>query len=217
MTVRRGFTIAETLVVAVILGLMLTAIVGSVAPLLSAPDRVQAKSDALTPATAGLYVLQRDIRESDANGVFVCGGMPITCGDGGVSQATSELAVATARESASLDAPFSLVGGTPDWQGFTVYWQPEPGIVYRTFVPESNMNQDSNDDTQRSALAPLAADAVTSALAEPAPPIAMRNVASLAVSIYMAAGIISIHIVGMGSAGGHGNTATFDTDVFTRN
>lgn len=219
MSGRRAFTIAETLVVAVILGMMLTAICSALVPLFGAPSRAQAKSDTLGPATAGLYVLQRDIRESDASGVFACGAQPVACTDGGAAAPAAALAIATALASANLGAPFTTSNGKPQWQGFMVYWQPQSGgFVYRTFEPDPSIDALLNaSEPNRADLAARAAEAVTAAITQTAPSIAMRDVGSIFGAVDASARDVSLQIVAVSSVHGQSNTTILNTDVFTRN
>jgi type II secretory pathway pseudopilin PulG len=216
---RRGFTIAETLVVAVILGMMLTAICGAIVPLFSAPSRAQAKTDTLGPATAGLYVMQRDIRESDAKGVFSCSAPPVECGDGGIALPTAAIAIPTALGSADLGASFTTKDGLPSWLGFMVYWQPTSGgVVYRTFEPKPEIDIPLNDsEPHRAELSAYAAQAVDAAMTSAAPAIAMRDVGSMFGAVDFAARGVSLQIVAVGAVGGQGNTTILNTEMFTRN
>jgi hypothetical protein len=221
----RGFTIAETIVVALILGMMLTAIAGAMVPMFAAPDRAQAKSDSLGSAASGMYLIERDLRESDAGGVFACVGLPAECGDGSLDVGDSAIAMPTALASGDLGAPFMTIAspapnaGRPDWKGFIVYWQATPGgFVYRAYEPVGGMSQlIDSDPPNRAALQTLADAAVASASIDPSRLIAMRSIATLAAFVDHTADVTSLHIVSSGLAGGHSNTTTFDDDVFARN
>jgi prepilin-type N-terminal cleavage/methylation domain-containing protein len=219
VSAKRGFTIAETMVVAVILGMMLTAIVGAIAPLFSAPSRAQAKIDSVEPAATSMYVMERDLRESDENGVFACTGQPVACGDGALTVGDIAIALPTALANGSPGAQFLTNNGVPDWQGFVVYWQPAPGgEVDRAFEQEYGLNPLINTASpNRVQLQTLAAAAVASALNDPNRSIAMREVATFATAIDVNSSITSLHIVSSGSAGGKTNTTTFDDDIFARN
>lgn len=217
--VRRGLTIAETLIASVILGLMLLAIAGAMPPLLSAPARAQAKADSLSPASAGLYVLERDLRESDANGVFACTASPTTCGNGSLETADTALVIATAAGSADLDAQFQTIGPYPAWQGFMVYWQRTPGgDVYRTYEPAPMLARYFDPSGPgRNSLAGLAQSAAAEAEGTPDAQIVMHDVASLAAAVNTTTGVTSFRVVASGSAGDERNTSTFDDDVWDRN
>ena len=197
MKSERAFTIAETMVVAVILGMMLTAVVAAVAPLFDAPARAQAKSDSLAPAASGMYLLERDLRESNVNAVFACTGRPAMCGDGALDAEDSAIVVPTAYASSTLGAQFRTIGAAPDWQGFIVYWQRAPGgVIYRTFEPEKDLgvliDARPADRTQLRLLADAAAASVTSDIA---PPIAMRSIATLAAFVDLDSDTTSFHVV----------------------
>ena len=224
MKVARGTTIAETLVVAMILGMLLTAVAGAMAPLLAAPNRAQAKADSIAAAAPGFYLLQRDLRQSDVNAIFACVGRPAACGDGGITAADSAVALVTALPSDDLRAQFRTNGGEPnagmpDWQGFIVYWQAVPGgPVYRSFEPASGLARWLDvRPVDRVELQALATAAVTEATSQPTTSIALRGVTAFAARVDPNAGVTSLHVVASGSAGGHSNTTSFDDDIFARN
>ena len=225
MRAERGFTIAETIVVALILGMMLTAVAGAMVPMFAAPDRAQAKSDSLGAAASGMYLIERDLRESDVGGVFACVGSPATCGDGSLDVGDTAIALPTALASGDLGAPFVTISsfgpnaGRPDWRGFIVYWQAAPGgFVYRTYVPVGGMSQlIDSDPPNRAALQTLADAAAAAASIDPSRSIAMRSIATLCAFVDHNADVTSLHIVSSGTAGSHSNTTTFDDDIFARN
>jgi hypothetical protein len=239
MKASRAFTIAESLVVIVIVAMLLTAVAGAMTPLLRAPNAVQAKYDTLVPATTGLFVLERDIRQSDANGVFACTIHPIACGTGASSDKTAAVAVATAVSSGDLGAQFitDTTYGTPVWQGYIVYWRSDTGgTLYRAYVGEPGMTA-MIQAPDRSGLQSLAQAAVTTAMGDQGgtsgggaggsgssgggqvsfSAVALSGVASLSASVDIADDDVTLQIVTAGGAGDRGNTSTFDTDVFTRN
>jgi hypothetical protein len=221
----RAFTIAETIVVALILGMMLTAIAGAMVPMFAAPDRAQAKSDSLGSAASGMYLIERDLRESDADGVFACVGQPAKCGDGSLDVGDSAIVIPTALISGDLGARFATIpamsqnAGHPEWQGFIVYWEPEPGgFVYRVFERVGGLSQLVDSvPPNRAQLESLAEAAVSSASIDPSRAIAMRSVATLSAFIDHNTEVTSLHVVSSGSSGGRSNTTTFDDDVFARN
>ena len=69
---RRGFTIAEVLTVFVIVGLMLSAIAFAMPLFMRAPSEAQSQVDGVESAALALYRVQRDVRQSDVNGIFEC-------------------------------------------------------------------------------------------------------------------------------------------------
>ena len=218
-------TIAETLVVAVILGLMLFAIAGAMPPLLSAPARAQAKTDSISPGSSGLYVFERDLRESDANAIFACTGWPAACGPGLAGTHDSAVVAATALSSTDLGAIFQTTqtaastAPAPAWQGFIVYWQRMPGgDIYRSFEPASIAPDLFDPNPQgRAALEQMAQAAVASAEAETQPEIAMRDIAEFSAAVNLRSGVTSIHVVAAGKAGYEQNSTTFDDDVLAHN
>lgn len=221
MSARRGMTIAETLVVSVILGLMLLAVAGAMPALLSAPASAQAKADSITPASAGLYLFERDLRESDANGVFACTGWPASCGSGSLETPDTAVVIATAADSSNLGAQFQVQqsGGQPAWQGFVVYWQRAAGgDVYRTYEPAPTISQFFDlSQPGRGSLLTLAEDAAAAAHASTDPQIAMHDIASLSAAVNATSGTTAFQLVAAGAAGYEKNTTTFDDDVWDRN
>jgi len=216
---RRGTTIAETLVVTLILGLMLLAIAGAMPSLFAAPARAQAKADTLDPATAGLYLLERDLRESDASAIFACTGWPAVCGSGAPDVDNSAIAVATAVDSSDLAAQFQTVDEHPRWQGFIVYWQRAAGgNLYRAYEPAPMVSQYFLPGEQdRTALQAMAQNAVAEAAAQPASQVAMRALLSITTTIDSTSGITTLHVVTAASDGSAQNTSTFDDDVLSHN
>jgi len=214
-------TIAETLVVAVIIGLMLFAIAGAVPPLLSAPARAQAKTDSISPGASGLYIFERDLRESDPNAIFACTGWPAVCGPGIAGTGDTAVVVATALSSSDLGATFqtSQTGAAPAWQGFIVYWQRVPGgDLYRSFEAASiDPHLFDPDPQDRAALLQLVQTAEASAAAETQPAIAMHDIAEFSAAVNPATGVTSIHVVAAGKAGYEHNSTTFDDDVLAHN
>jgi len=221
VSAHRGMTIAETLVVAVIIGLMLFAIAGAVPPLLSAPARAQAKTDSISPGSSGLYVFERDLRESDPNAIFACTGWPAVCGSGSQGTGDSAVVVATALGSSDLGATFetSQTAAAPAWQGFIVYWQRESGgDIYRSFEAASIAPHLFDPNPQnRADLEQLALIAEESAVAETQPQIAMHDIAEFSAAVNPATGVTSIHVVAAGKAGYEQNSTTFDDDVLAHN
>ncbi len=220
MSRARGFTIAETLVVAVILGLMLTAIAGAMAPLFSAPDRTQAKSESLGPLSSGVWMLERDVREGAAIATFACDGAPPTCGDGDGASSVTGLAVPTARTSGAPDAPLvtDQHDGTPQWDGFIVYRPAARGAqLERTFVPSPALGVEmANAPSDRTRLAMLAAGAVLAAQTLK-PDVSIHDIASVAVAVDVSSGVTSLHVVSTGESRGHTNTTAVDDAILARN
>lgn len=214
-------TIAETLVVAVIIGLMLFAIAGAMPPLLSAPARAQAKMASISPGSSGVYVFERDLRESDANAIFACTGWPAVCTPGLAGTHDTAVVAATAVSSSDLGAIFQTnqTAGAPAWQGFIVYWQRAPGgDIYRSFESAAIAPRLFDPNPQNQAvLEQMAQAAVASAETQTQPDIAMHDIAEFSAAVNPMSGVTSIHVVAAGKAGYEQNTTTFDDDVLAHN
>jgi len=229
MTRDRGFTVAELLVVLLIVVMLLTAVAAALLPLFHASGAAGAKYDALAPAASGLYVIERDIRQSDAGGDFSCSIKPVSCFDGLTQPGDEALAIATFDRSGDLSAPYKLddTTGSPYWLGFIVYWRPaDSTAVYRTYESEPDMEalMTSGD---RVGLQALAASAVFSAIdghtgvgpsgGGRGPGVAMLGVSSFMATIDISGRDVDLRITTIGMDGDRSNTSMFDTDVLTRN
>lgn len=220
MTRRRGFTIAETMVVAMILGLMLAAVAAAIGPLFSAPDRAQAKTDSLGPMSGDLYLVERDVREGDAVATFACDGKPPVCGDGDGILDDDAVVVPTAVSSGAEDAQVvtSRLDGSPQWSGFIVYRHAGPGDeIGRVYVDEPALEAEMGaSPPDRGRLQLLADDAVMTSEVL-VPDLTIRGIAVLSASVDEPTGVVSLHMVSRGVVDSHVNSTTFDDAILARN
>jgi prepilin-type N-terminal cleavage/methylation domain-containing protein len=123
---QRGVSLPELMVVTGIAGIVGSVMVALCQPMLSASQAEHASSQEIQTMDSTLYRMQRDARQTDPNGVFVCTGAGATLACSQASNLTTPtdvtcLAMLTARPlgtgSASWDA-----SGRPVWVGFSVYW-----------------------------------------------------------------------------------------------
>lgn len=218
------------LVVVVIVAMLLSAVVAAMLPVLHAPGAASARYDTIVPADAGLYTLERDLRLSDARGVFACSVRPIACGAGSTDHGSQAIAIATALSSAAADAPFTLDRkGYPNWQGFVVYWQPRSGgVVYRTFEAAQGMSAliAAGD---RAELEALAESAVASAgggtgggtsgggSGSDGPAVALHDISFMAAAVDLPAEEVQLQLSTAAASGDRANDSSYETHVFTRN
>lgn len=123
---RRGVSIPELLVVFGIASLVGTAVVALCHPMLSASQAERASLQEIQTMDSTLYRIQRDARQTDPNGVFVCTGSggALTCSQASTLTTPTDVycfAMLTARTNGTGGATWDA-NGRPAWAGFSVYW-----------------------------------------------------------------------------------------------
>ena len=119
-------SIPEILIATVIGISAIGLIVGLAKPMLSAQDAQQASMAEIQVMGSTLYRLQRDVRQSDPNGIFLC--TSVSQSVGCVQASTyadltdvSYFAVLTAQKNGTGPTRWDSTG-RPSWSGFNVYW-----------------------------------------------------------------------------------------------
>jgi hypothetical protein len=123
---QRGVSLPELLVVAGIASLVGSIVVALCHPMLSASQAEHASLQEIQTMDSTLYRLQRDARQTDPNGVFVCtgSGANLSCSQAStltVPTDVSCLAMLTARPNDTGRTAWDA-NGRPAWVGFSVYW-----------------------------------------------------------------------------------------------
>lgn len=202
----RGFSLAEVLTVLVILSFVLGLVAGILGPLVHQSTQAQAKAETVQTAAQIFYTIQRDLRQTSAQGVFLCtySATP-TCGQ----SANPVIAIATADNSVGQ---YQVTGsGNSSWQGFVVYWV-SGGTLYRSYQPVAI-----------AANPPTAADAAVAVAAanppsSPAASVAARGVQSLTVTANAgASNAVSLTMVAANSEGGASNSTSYQSNTVARN
>lgn len=101
-------------------------VIGLLRPILAAQNIEQSSTGEIQVIDAALYRLQRDVRQSDSNGIFVCasanGAVACTQASTYTSPAAAPaLAVLTAEAGGNGPTRWDSTGH-PLWTGFKVYW-----------------------------------------------------------------------------------------------
>ena len=213
-TGRRGYTIAELLVVFVIMGFVSSFVALIVGPLFAASSSQAAKIDTVQAAEKSFYRIQRDVHQSNMNGVYVCTyPAPTTCSapSSGVLTGATVIAVITPRVNGTGQMTWDTTFGQPAWQGFQVYWlAPDtngvPALNY-AFAPDTGAGP-SNPNS--------AASAVNAALAG-TPEVLTSSVTALQIDQVPATGTIGLKIYATGSEGASTNVTSFESDTVARN
>ncbi len=143
----RGNTIAELLTVIFILGLFMSVVPGVLRGVTGWSSAAHAKMDNVQTAAQVFYRIQRDLRESTAQGVYTCSNsVTPTC----VRSGNPVLAVATANDASGVF--HETLDGAPSWQGFVVYWVAS-GSLYRSYQPVAGLSQPPSADAAATAVA----------------------------------------------------------------
>lgn len=214
----RGLTLAETLASMVVLALFSTFAVAVVGPIISAPNKHQAKIDTIQAAAQGLYRLQSDLRMANVSGVFVCS---IAGGTASCSPASSTMTqasvLAVTTPLANHQVTWDPTSGLPLWAGVDVYCL-------------TANNQGSNDLKKSfQAISGLGAGllglptsgqlntAVGAACSSSSLQTVAPNVLSLSVSANGTTKIVGLKMVAQTTIGGRTNETSYESDTYARN
>jgi prepilin-type N-terminal cleavage/methylation domain-containing protein len=214
----RGYTLAEVLTAIMILGILGSFVTVIVAPLLNAPNVQQAKIDTTQSGAATLYRLQRDVRQGQVNGVYVCTyPAPTTCSVPSTAPTFASVqvvAILTARASGSGYAAWSSTG-QPSWQGFQVYWLVDDGRGHGTYNLEYAFSASSG--AQPGAATSSANTAVNSALQSASPERVAGNFLSVQIDQDVVSKMVGLKISSQSTVDSKTNESTFEGDSFARN
>jgi type II secretory pathway pseudopilin PulG len=170
---QRGISLPELFVVFAIAGLVGTAVLALCHPMMSASQAEHASLQEIQTMDSTLYRLQRDARQTDPNGVFVCYGAvgSLSCSQASnlsVPTDVSCLALLTARPDDTGRAAWDI-NGRPAWVGFSVYWMsPDSAGTYTLMsgFGAANVPPGSNPSILNSDVIAAVNQAMTSANAE---------------------------------------------------
>ena len=214
---QRGFSVSELLTVTVILGLLSTFVVLIIAPLLNAPNAQQAKIDTVQTGALALYALQRDVRQGQVNGVYVCTyPAPTTCTNPSTAPtlaAVHVVAILTARQNGNQFAKWSNTG-QPNWQGFQVYWLAPDATGNGTFDLDYAF---SVSGVQPGAAAASADTAVNSALQSASPTVIAHNLLTLQVDADSVSKMVGFNVQAQSTVDSKVNETSYQGDSFARN
>lgn len=216
----RGFTLAEMLTVLLILGVVGSLIAYIVRPIITAPNQEQAKVDTLQAGARAMYMLQRDLRQTNVNGVYVCTyPAPSTCSSApGTLTSTPVIAILTARQNGNGQVQYDPSNGQAKWQGFNIYWlapsaQGGTDLVY-AFEPNFSIGSGA---PQQGVLAGTANTVVNEALLLTKPYIAATGVTQLQTQGNATTDTVGLKLTGQTTVGGRTNETTYESDTVARN
>lgn len=214
----RGVSIAELLTVTVIAGLVGTIVVALTRPIVSASNSELASLQEIQLMDTTLYRIQREIRQSDPNGIFVCtnaGGMSCSLASNLTTPTSvTYLAILTARSNGTGEITWDS-SGRAVWTGFNVYWlvpdaQGTNTLLYG-FGPAS-----VSDGDNPSILNSDVANAVSQAVAGPGTTVA-QNVRQLQTMVDVTSDHVTLVLVGLTSRGNATSELSVQGDVYARN
>jgi len=220
---QRGFSIAEVLTVAVILGVIMTSMIMILPLMLKAPMQVQSQVDEVNMAAVALYEIRKDFSQGDTSGVMGCSITPVViCSAPGNSPTSVQALVVTTADNGS--GVFQVVQngankGYPAWQGFDVYWL-EPNASGTSFQLMRAFEQDtitaSNGIPNNVTAALVVPDVIKALLISP-PPVLTNYIASMSLGDNPSQSTITFDLLA-GSTGGVDRTLTdFESDTYARN
>lgn len=209
---RRGYTIAEVLTVTVIMGFISTFVALIVGPTFSAVSSQGAKLDTLHAAARAFYRMQRDIHQSNVNGVFVCTyPAPTTCSSPANALANATvIAIISPKNNGTGQLTWDSAQGQPSWQGYNVYW----------LAPDANgvmtLNYAFNNPGGANPGIASADQAVNNALGAD-PQFLATSVTNIQVSQTVTTNKIGLKMFATATENQSTNETSFESDTFARN
>jgi prepilin-type N-terminal cleavage/methylation domain-containing protein len=216
---QRGFSLTELLTVALIACLIGSIIVVLTRPMMTAGNAELASLQELQLMDTTLYRLQREVRQSDPNGIFYCSGSGygLTCNQGSNLQyptSVTYLAILTARQNGNGETTWDS-SGRPSWTGFNVYWlvpDDEGTNSLRYSFGPANIGAGSNPSILNSDVA----KSVSQAVSVPGMVIA-QHVQYLQTMVNITTDRVALRLSGLGTVGTATNELSVQGDVYARN
>lgn len=216
----RGFSIPEVLTVSGIAGLVAVLIVVLTGPMLSASNAELASLHQIQMMDTTLYRLQREIRQSDPNGIFTCslssGQMSCALASNLSAPADiSYLAILTARSAGTGQTTWDG-SGRPAWTGFNVYWLAADGHGTNTLLYNfgpANVPAGPNPVLLNS----VVAAAVAQAVAAPGATMVAEHVQRVQTMVDVTHDHVTLHLAGLATYGSATSELSTQGDVYARN
>jgi type II secretory pathway pseudopilin PulG len=216
----RGMTLAETLVAMIVLGMFLTLVVAIVRPLLNAPAQVQAKTSTAQTAAQVLYRIGRDLRMSNANGIYTCTADVIpTCAAPTTALAgTTRIAIVTPID-ANGQLQIDPTANAPAWTGVRTYClianASGTSDIRYGFAPIAGIAPGA-DGVKALSMSTVASGVAQACAATSATTVA-TNVDGIQLSVDPASGTIGLRLVARTNVGGKTNETTYRSEIHARN
>jgi type II secretory pathway pseudopilin PulG len=231
---QRAFTIAEMLTVLFVVGLMLSAVAFAMPLFMRAPLEAQSQVDNVESAALALYKVQRDVRQSDVNGIYNCSLPPApVCAIVTPPPPTVTPGPTQALVLVTADNPNGLfqvggggggggggVAGYPKWQGFIVYWLTPNSdgtsqALHRAFYADSSISTDKFGQPVGLSQA-LAEVVLAAAMTAPGSETVAQDVAALRTSVDSVNNIAHLQVDG-GDTTGNRSSLDLTSNSYVRN
>lgn len=217
---RRGVSLPELLIVFGIASLVGTAVVALCHPMLSASQAEHASLQEIQMMDSTLYRLQRDARQSDPNGIFVCTGSGVNLSCSQASSLTTPtditcLAMLTARPGDTGRAAWDP-NGRPAWVGFSVYWMTPDTVGTYTLMSgfgSANVPVGTNPAILNSDVIGAVNQAMTSANAETV----ALGIKQLQTMVDISTDRMVLRLVGQNTSNGSTAELSVEGDAYARN
>jgi len=216
----RGATLIEILVVCGIAGIVGSLVVALCRPMLSASQAEHASLQEIQTMDSTLYRMQRDARQSDPNGIFVCTGAggALNCSPASnlaIPTNVSCLAMLTARPNGTGGAAWDS-SGRPAWVGFSVYWLTADQSGTNTLMSgfgAANVPTGVNPGVLNSDVVAAVNQAMTSANAETVA-LGIKNLQSM---VDVTSDRVVLRLAGQNQSGGSTAELSVEGDAYARN
>ena len=209
----RGYTIAEVLVVTVIMAFVSSFVVLIVAPLFAASSSQAAKVDTVQAASKAFYRIQRDLHQANISGVYVCTyPAPSTCSQpASVLTDATVVAIITPRAGGNGQVSWDPNQGQPQWQGFQVYWlAPDgdgvPSLNYAFANPGGGANPTA-----------ASADSAVDLALGGSPQYLSTTITELQLDQNVTTSTVGLKMFANATEGTQTNETSFESDTVTRN
>ena len=208
----RGYSIAEVLTVMVIMGFVSTFVALIIEPMFSGANSQDAKLQTLQAAEHAFYRIQRDIHQSNVNGVYVCTyPAPTTCASpSGVLTNATVIAIISPKTNGSGQLKWDTPQGQPQWQGFNVYW----------LAPDANGVMSLNyafNNAGGAALNPGSVDAAVDNALGSVPQRLAASVTGIQLSQTVLTSTIGLKMAATATDSNKTNETSFESDTVARN
>jgi type II secretory pathway pseudopilin PulG len=210
----------EIMTVTIIAIIVMTIVASLFTSIAGAAGAEQMDSDLVQSANDALYRIQRDVRQSDPNGIFACSvtGGAVACTPGSDLTTPTDvqyLAVLTARDGGDGMVQWDI-SGRPAWTGFTIYW----------LSPDGSGANDLASGFAPAQIAPganpaiLNADvinAVSDVTAVANPSIIAHSISGIQTMVDIATDRVAIRITSQSTDGSNTNSTSVQSDAYARN
>ena len=210
----------EIMTVMIIAGIVTTIVASLFSSISGAAGAEQIDTDLVRSADEALYRIQRDVRQSDPNGIFSCTGASSTlvctpASDLATPTDSQYIAVLTAHSGGNGMMQWDI-SGRPAWTGFVVYW----------LVPDSS---GTNNLAFGFAPAIIAAganpailnadviNAVSTASASTNAETVAQSIARIQTMVDVSKDRVAIRITSQSSEGSKTNSTSVQSDAYARN